>query len=404
MWDAIWINARLATMDGPGWGTIEDGALAVSDGIITYCGPSAALPKPPEQLAYQVHDVDRRWITPGLIDCHTHLVWGGDRAREFELRLEGATYEQISRAGGGIRSTVAATRAASEADLFNAAVPSLSSLMEEGVTTVEIKSGYGLDAENELKCLRVARRLGAVFPVTVKTSFLGAHAIPPEFDGDGDGYMTDVIERQLPEVFRAGLADAVDGFCEGIGFSHAQTERLFQAAQRYQLPIKLHAEQLSDLNGAALAARYGALSADHLEWLSQDGVEAMKASGTVAVLLPGSSYFLRETRMPPVAALRAAGVPIAIATNCNPGSSPLVSPILAMSLACTLFRLTPAEAMAGFTREAAKALGLGATHGVLQVGRVADFVGWDIGSPAELAYVMGHRPLSFVVYGGATRV
>jgi imidazolonepropionase len=216
--------------------------------------------------------------------------------------------------------------------------------------------------------------------------------------------MTDVIERQLPEVFRAGLADAVDGFCEGIGFSHAQTERLFKAAQHYQLPIKLHAEQLSDLNGAALAARYGALSADHLEWLSQDGVEAMKASGTVAVLLPGSSYFLRETRMPPVAALRAAGVPIAIATNCNPGSSPLVSPILAMSLACTLFRLTPAEAMAGFTREAAKALGLGATHGVLEVGRVADFVGWDIGSPAELAYVMGHRPLSFVVYGGATRV
>jgi imidazolonepropionase len=404
MWDAIWINARLATMDGPGWGIIEDGALAVSGGIITYCGPSAELPKPPAQLAYQVHDVDGRWITPGLIDCHTHLVWGGDRAREFELRLEGATYEQISRAGGGIRSTVAATRAASEADLFNAAVPRLSSLMEEGVTTVEIKSGYGLDVENEMKSLRVARRLGAVFPVTVKTSFLGAHAIPPEFDGDGDGYMTDVIERQLPEVFRAGLADAVDGFCEGIGFSHAQTERLFKAAQHYRLPIKLHAEQLSDLNGAALAARYGALSADHLEWLSQEGVEAMKASGTVAVLLPGSSYFLRETRMPPVAALRAAGVPIAIATNCNPGSSPLVSPILAMSLACTLFRLTPVEAMAGFTREDAKALGLGATHGVLAAGRVADFVGWDIGSPAELAYVMGHRPLSFVVYGGATRV
>ncbi len=403
MWDAIWINARLATMAGSGWGAVEGGALAVLDGAIAYCGPMSDLPKAPEQLARQVHDAEERWITPGLIDCHTHLVWGGDRAREFEMRLEGATYEQISRAGGGIRSTVAATRASSEGDLFHSAVARLSALMEEGVTTAEIKSGYGLDVDSEMKCLRVARRLGAVFPVTIKTTFLGAHAIPPEFDGDGDGYMTDVIERQLPAVFQANLADAVDAFCEGIGFSAAQTERLFKAAKAFGLPVKLHAEQLSDLGGAALAARYGALSADHLEWLSESGVAAMASAGTVAVLLPGAYYFLRETKLPPIAALRAAGVPIALATDCNPGSSPLLSPLLAMNMACTLFRLTPAEALAGFTREAAKALGMGATHGVLEVGRAADFVAWDVNSPAELAYVMGHRPLAFAVYGGATR-
>lgn len=404
MWDAIWINARLATMVGPGWGAVEDGAIAVADGLIAYCGPMAGLPQPAAQLARQTHDAEGRWITPGLVDCHTHLVWGGDRAREFEMRLEGATYEQISRAGGGIRSTVAATRAASEADLFHAAVNRLSALMAEGVTTVEIKSGYGLDVETETKCLRVARRLGAVFPVTVKTTFLGAHAVPPEFDGDADGYMTDVIERQLPAVVQGGLADAVDAFCEGIGFSPAQTERLFKAAKTFGLPVKLHAEQLSDLSGAALAATYGALSADHLEWLSDEGVAAMAKAGTVAVLLPGAFYFLRETKLPPIAALRAAGVPLALATDCNPGSSPLLSPLLAMNMACTLFRMTPAEALAGFTREGARALGLGDSHGALAVGKAADFVAWDIESPAELAYVMGPRQPAFVVYGGATRV
>ena len=412
MWDGIWINARLATMvgsgqsaaGGAGWGAIEDGAIGVSDGVITYCGPQSGLPKPPEQLAGQVHDAEDRWITPGLVDCHTHLVWGGDRAREFEMRLEGATYEQISRAGGGIRSTVAATRAASESDLFHAAAARLAALMAEGVTTVEIKSGYGLDVETEVKCLRVARRLGAVFPVTVRTTFLGAHAIPPEFDGNADGYMDDVIDRQLPAVIAGGLADAVDAFCEGIGFSPAQTERLFKAARAAGLPVKLHAEQLSDLSGAALAAKYGAMSADHLEWLSQDGIDAMAAAGTVAVLLPGAFYFLRETKLPPIAALRAAGVPLALATDCNPGSSPLTSPLLAMNMACTLFRMTPAEALAGFTREGARALGMAATHGVLETGKAADFVAWDIESPAELAYVMGHRPPAFVVHGGAARI
>jgi imidazolonepropionase len=404
MWDAIWINARLATMVGQGWGTVEEAAIGVADGLITYCGPMTGLPKPADQLARLVHDAEERWITPGLVDCHTHLVWGGDRAREFEMRLEGATYEQIARAGGGIRSTVAATRAASEADLFHAAATRLSALMAEGVTTVEIKSGYGLDVATESKCLRVARRLGAVFPVTVKTTFLGAHAVPPEFDGNADGYMTDVIERQLPAIVQENLADAVDAFCEGIGFSAAQTERLFDAAKAHGLPVKLHAEQLSDLNGAALAARYGALSADHLEWLSDAGVAAMAQAGTVAVLLPGAFYFLRETKLPPIAALRAAGVPLALATDCNPGSSPLLSPLLTMNMACTLFRMTPAEALAGFTREGARALGMGDTHGVLAVGKAADFVAWDIESPAELAYIMGARPTAFVVHGGSARI
>jgi imidazolonepropionase len=402
-WDDLWLNARIATMAGDGWGAIEDGVVAVAGGRLAQVSPRADLPRPPAALARRVHDARGCWITPGLVDCHTHLVYAGNRAREFELRLEGATYEEIARAGGGIRSTVAATRAAGEAALFEVSARRLQRLMAEGVTTVEIKSGYGLDLETEIKMLTVARSLGERLPVTVSTSFLGAHAVPVEFDGDAEGYLDLVIDTVLPAVAEAGLADAVDAFCEGIGFSAAQTDRLFQAARRLGLPVRLHAEQLSDLGGAGLAARHGALSADHLEWLSAEGIAAMAAAGTVAVLLPGAFYFLRETRLPPIADLRASGVPIAIATDCNPGSAPVTSPLLMLNMACTLFRLTPAEAVAGMTRHAAAALGLGASHGTLEAGKVADFVLWDVEEPAELAYAIGANPCATVVRGGKVR-
>ena len=333
-----------------------------------------------------------------MIDCHTHLVYGGHRADEFEQRLNGVSYEEIAKAGGGIASTVKATRAASETELFAQSKPRLRALLSEGVTTVEIKSGYGLALAHERKTLRVARQLAAECPVSVQTTFLGAHAVPPEFAGRSDAYVDEVL-RMLPVLHAEGLVDAVDAFCEGIGFSLAQTERVFQAAQGLGLRIKLHAEQLSDSGGAQLAARYNALSCDHLEWLSGEGVQAMAQAGTTAVLLPGAFYFLRETKLPPVSQLRSAGVRIAISTDCNPGSSPCTSLLLMMNMACTLFRLTPQEALAGVTRNAARALGF-SDRGVLAQGMRADFVLWDVRSPAELSYCFGSNPRLQTVFDG----
>ncbi len=400
--DAIWANARLATMVA-GYGAIEDGAIAVGDGRIAWVGARAALPPALRGARTREHDAGGRWITPGLIDCHTHLVYAGSRAGEFEQRLNGATYEEIARAGGGIRSTVAATRAASEAALLEASKPRLRALAAGGVTTVEIKSGYGLEAGAEAKMLRVARALGEALPVTVRTTFLGAHALPPEFEGRADAYIDEVCERMLPAIARTGLADAVDAFCDRIGFTREQTTRVFEAARRLGLPVKLHAEQLSNQGGAQLAAQYGALSADHLEHADEADAAAMARAGTVAVLLPGAFYFLRETKLPPVELFRRHGVALAVATDCNPGSSPMTSLLLALNMACTLFRLTPEEALAGATRVAARALGLEREAGTLEAGKVADFVLWDVERPAELAYGIGANPCHAVVNRGRAR-
>jgi len=396
--DRIWRNARLATLspDRPGLGVVEDGLIACQDGVIAYAGSSADAP---EMVAGQATDVGGRWITPGLIDCHTHLVYGGDRAHEFEIRLAGASYEEVARAGGGIVSTMQATRAASEAELVAGALPRLDALIAEGVTTVEIKSGYGLKLEHEAKQLRAARALGTQREISVVTTFLGAHAVPPEFAGNPDFYIENVTEVMIPAIARDSLADAVDAFCEGIGFTAEQTRRVFEAAKAHDLPVKLHAEQLSNLHGAALAAEFGALSADHLEYLDADGVAAMARAGTVAVLLPGAFYFTRETRLPPLAELRAAGVPIALATDCNPGSAPLTSPLLAMNMAATLFRMTVDECIAGFTREAARALGRD-NIGTLETGKSCDLAIWDIERPAELVYRMGLNPLQARIWRG----
>ncbi|MDH3316462.1 MAG: imidazolonepropionase [Gammaproteobacteria bacterium] len=401
-WDALWIDARLATLrsgEGPPYGAIEDGALAVRGEHIAWVGERSALPAaaPDDQ---RVHSAGGRWMTPGLVDCHTHLIYAGDRAREFEMRLQGASYEDIARQGGGILSTVKATRAVKQAALVDAARARLQALMSEGVTTLEIKSGYGLDLDTELRMLRAARRLGDIEPVTVVTTFLGAHALPPEYQGRADDYIDFVCEEVMPAAAEAKLVDAVDAFCESIGFSPAQIERIFQAARGLNLPIKLHAEQLSDLGGAGLAARRGALSADHLEYVSEASVKAMKTSGTVAVLLPGAFYFLRQTRVPPVELFRRHRVPMAIATDSNPGSSPVCSLLLMINMACTLFRLTPEEALAGVTRNAAKALGLERSVGTLEIGKRADFVLWDVDHPAELAYRFGFNPCHAVVRGG----
>ncbi|MDX1423597.1 MAG: imidazolonepropionase [Kiloniellales bacterium] len=397
--DRLWINGRLASLR-PGaddYGAIAPGALAAAEGRIAWVGPMAELPdlEPRETV-----DLDGRWVTPGLIDCHTHLVYAGDRAGEFEQRLLGASYAEIARAGGGIVSTVRATRAASEADLVAQSRPRLDALMAEGVTTVEIKSGYGLDAENEVKMLRAARALGTDAPVTVVTTFLGAHALPPEAGDDKEGYIDEVCLSQLPAVYAEGLADAVDGFCETIAFTPDQIRRLFEAARALGLPVKLHAEQLSDQKGAALAAEFGALSADHLEYLDEAGAAAMAAAGTVAVLLPGAFYFLRDTEVPPIEAMRRHGLAMAVATDCNPGSSPLTSPLLAMNMAATLFRLTPEEALAGTTRNAARALGLAGETGTLEAGKCCDLAIWDIERPAELVYRMGFNPLHARVWRG----
>ncbi|HJV50665.1 MAG TPA: imidazolonepropionase [Noviherbaspirillum sp.] len=399
LWDALWVNVHLATMASPGsYGEIRDGAIAVRDGRITWLGPRNALPA--GYRAAVMHEGEGAWITPGLIDCHTHIVYAGNRSDEFEARLNGASYEEIARRGGGIMSTVRATRAASEQELFDASLPRVMNLLSEGVTTLEIKSGYGLDMATERKMLRVARRIGKSLPVRVRTTFLGAHALPPEYAGRADSYIDAVCKEMLPALAAEGLVDAVDAFCEKIGFSAAQTERVFQAARALGLPVKLHAEQLSDQNGAALTARYRGLSADHLEYLSPEGIDAMAAADTAAVLLPGAFYFLRETKMPPIQALRAARVPIAISTDCNPGTSPMTSLLLAMNMACTLFRLTPQEALAGATINAAKALGMENEVGSLAAGKAADFVLWSIERPGDLAYAIGGNPCRRIVHQG----
>ena len=402
MWDALWLDAHLATLraDRDGCGELRDGAIGVEQGRIAWVGARSALPGEARSLAREVHEAGGAWITPGLIDCHTHLVYGGNRAREFELRLQGASYEEIARAGGGIAATVRATREASDHELTVAASRRLAQWLAEGVTTIEIKSGYGLDPATELRLLRVARELGSDAPVTVRTTFLGAHALPPEFAGKADAYVDCVCEEMLPAVAREGLADAVDAFCEGIAFSPQQTARVFEAAAKHGLPVKLHADQLSDLGGAELAARYAALSADHLEYASEAGVAALAAAGTVAVLLPGAFYFLRESQLPPVEAMRTFRVPIAVATDHNPGSSPLTSILLALNLACTLFRLSPAESLAGVTRNAARALGMQSTHGTLEAGKQADFAFWRVDAPAQLSYAIGANPCERVVRGG----
>ena len=397
--DRIWHNARLATMhrDMPDLGVVEDGLIAARDGRIVFAGARADFPSAAD--AVERTDCEGRWITPGLIDCHTHLVYGGNRAHEFELRLKGASYEEIARAGGGIVSTVAATRHASEADLVASALPRLDALIGEGVTTIEIKSGYGLDTDTEMRQLKAARNLGRSRPVTIRTSFLGAHALPPE-EGDKDRYIDLVCQKMLPAVAQTGLADAVDAFMEGIAFSRAQTARVFAAARARGLPVKLHADQLSNLGGAALAAEFSALSADHLEHTDEAGVAAMARAGTVAVLLPGAFYFIRETQKPPVELLRAHGVSMALATDCNPGSSPLTSLLLAMNMGATLFRMTVAECLLGVTREGARALGVLAETGTLEAGKWCDLAIWDIERPAELVYRIGFNPLHKRVWRG----
>ena len=388
----IWRNARLATLSPalPGMGLVEHGAVAVENGRIVYVGPEAEMPV---LAGAETIDCEGRWITPGLVDCHTHLVHAGDRAGEFEMRLAGATYEEIARAGGGIVSSVKALRAAGEDELVAQSLPRLDALLAEGVTTIEIKSGYGLDLENEKKSLRAARRLGKERPVTVRTSFLGAHALPPEAAGDKQAYIDLVANVMLPAIAGEGLADAVDGFCEGIAFSPEQIARVFDAAKAAGLPVKLHADQLSNLHGAELAASYGALSADHLEYADEAGAVAMAKAGTVAVILPGAFYFIRETKKPPVDLFRRHGVRMALATDNNPGTSPLTSLLLTMNMAATLFGMTVEECLAGVTREAAHALGLGGETGTLEAGKWADLAVWDIERPAELVYRMGFNPL-----------
>ncbi len=402
MWDTLWVDVNLATMvdGGEPYGAVRDGAVGISAGRLAFVGPRAGLPGAPQSLAQDVRSGRGRWVSPGLIDCHTHLVYGGNRAHEFEQRLAGASYEEIATAGGGILSTVMATREATEARLLDSALARLDRLLAEGVTTIEIKSGYGLDLPTELKMLTVARRLAKERPVSVRTTLLGAHAVPPEFVGRPDDYIDLVCREVIPAAAKAGLADAVDAFCERIGFTPEQTARVFDAAAVHDLPVKLHAEQLSDQGGAQLAARYGALSADHLEYVSSEGVEAMAQSGTVAVLLPGAFYVLKETRKPPIDAFRRLGVPMAVSTDCNPGSSPVTSLLLMVNMACVLFGLTVEEALAGVTRNAARALGLSRSRGTLEVGKVADLAVWNIESPADLAYAVGANPLYEVVHAG----
>lgn len=397
--DAIWINANLATMtdNGEPYGAVLNGVLAIRDGYIVYAGPREHLPQF-DALATPVYDVQGQWILPGLIDCHTHLVYAGSRANEFEMRLNGATYQQIAAAGGGIAATVNATRQASHEELFVLAKNRLNALLQQGVTTVEIKSGYGLDAENERKLLEVADELDQHHPVSICKTFLGAHALPPEYRDNADGYI-ELVCQMLPELAARGLVDAVDVFCEGIGFSVAQSRKVFETAKSQGLPVKAHAEQLSNLGGTALVASFDGLSADHIEFLDEAGVAAMAKAGTVAVLLPGAFYFLRETQLPPIGLLRQYQVPMAIATDLNPGTSPFCSLPLMLNMACTLFRLTPEEALLGVTLHAAKALGLN-DRGTLAAGQRADFGCYRIDRPAELCYQFGVNPLQQLVIGG----
>lgn len=398
--DTIWLNARITTLasGAPGLGIIEQGAIAAKDGRIAWVGPMAELPA--SLAPRETVDLEGRWVTPGLIDCHTHLVYGGDRAREFEMRLAGASYEEIARAGGGIISSVRATRAASEAELTTSALRRLDALLAEGVTTIEIKSGYGLDLESEIRMLRVARQLADYRRVAIATTCLSAHALPPEFASDRAGYLKLVTDEILPAMAAEGLADAVDGFVEGIAFSPAEMAPVLDKAKSLGLPVKLHADQLSNLHGARLAAERGALSADHLEYTDEDGAAAMAKSGSVAVLLPGAFYVLRETQLPPVAAFRRHGVPMAVATDSNPGTSPITSLLTTMNMAATLFRLTVDECIAGVTREAARALGRLGETGTIEAGKSCDLALWDIERPAELVYRIGFNPLHQRIWRG----
>ena len=403
-WDAVWFNARIGTMTAADDNTtIESGAVGVRDGHIAWVGATDSLPAEALSTCREQRDCGGQLVTPGLVDCHTHLIYGGNRAQEFELRLKGASYEEIARAGGGINATVQATRRATDDELYEQALPRLECLMNDGVTTVEIKSGYGLNIESELKMLRVAQRLRQDLPVNIKATFLGAHAVPPEYAGRADDYIDLVCREMLPQVVAEGLADAVDAFCEGIGFTPAQVERVFIAAREHGLDIKCHAEQLSNLQGAVMAARCGALSVDHLEYLQDRDVQKIAQAGSTAVLLPGAFYFLRESKCPPISALRLHNVPMALATDSNPGSSPVLSLTLMLNMACTLFGLTPREALAGVTRNGARALGLEQQLGTLEVGKRADLVLWNVSDPAELSYVIGDRPCKAVMYKGQNR-
>lgn len=393
----LWQHCHVATMANGKYSIIEDAAMVTAGSLIEWVGPRSQAPTADYA---QVHDLQGAWVTPGLIDCHTHAVFGGNRSGEFEQRLEGVSYAEIAAKGGGIASTVRATRAASEDELFLSAEKRLRSLLRDGVTTVEIKSGYGLDLANERKMLRVARRLGDALPVSVRATCLAAHALPPEYKDRADDYIEHICTQMLPALAAEGLVDAVDAFCEYLAFSPEQVERVFKVAQQLGLPVKLHAEQLSSLHGSSLAARYQALSADHLEFMTEEDAIAMAAAGTVAVLLPGAFYFLRETQLPPMETLRKHGVKIAIASDLNPGTSPALSVRLMLNMACTLFRMTPEEALAGATQHAATALGLGDTHGSLEVGKVADFVAWQIDRPADLAYWLGGELDKLVVRHG----
>lgn len=401
-WDALWTNVNLATMneDLESYGVIENGAIAVAGSNIAWIGKTSEIPKPSALSAKKVYDCEGKWLTPGLIDCHTHLVFGGNRAQEFEQRLNGVSYEAIAKAGGGIRSTVTATRKATTEELTGYAERRLRSLQREGVTMVEIKSGYGLDVDTELTMLRAARALEQRHPVDIKTTFLGAHTIPEDYESRRGDYVNQVCDHMLPAAVNENLVDAVDVFCESIGFTPAETAKIFSTAHKLGLPVKVHADQLSDTGGAKLAAQYNALSADHIEYASEDSVKAMAEQGTVAVLLPGAFYFLRETQLPPIEQLREHKVPMAIATDANPGSSPTQSLLLMMNMACTLFRLAPVEALAGVTRNAAKALGVAQERGTLELGKRADFALWDIEDIAELSYWIGANYCVGVVKDG----
>tara|TARA_B110000503_G_scaffold86569_1_gene131722 strand:+ start:3163 stop:4404 length:1242 start_codon:yes stop_codon:yes gene_type:complete len=406
--DIVYVGFHAATMDSTmvftrdstsDYGIIMDAAMAVKDGHVSWIGPASELPSHTSAMANLVN-LGGGWVTPGLVDCHTHIVFGGDRSTEYEMRLQGASYQDIAKAGGGIISTVSDTRKASSEELLISAKKRLQALMNDGVTCVEVKSGYGLDLATEEKMLRVARSLGEQFPVTLRTTCLAAHALPPEYQGQADAYIDLVCDQIIPSIAKAGLADAVDGFCEGIAFSVAQIERVFKAAQAHNLPVKLHAEQLSSLGGSGLAARYNALSSDHLEYLTDDDAKAMAIAGTAAVILPGAFFCLKETKFPPIQRLRELGVPMAIGSDCNPGSAPVLSLRLMMSMACTLFGFTPLEALQGTTCHGAQALGLGQSHGKLKVGYVADFVCWDIQKPAELSYWLGGQLMTHRAVAG----
>jgi len=403
-WDRLLLDCRLATLcdTGTAYGMIERAALAWKNGVIAFAGPQSQLPGEPDALAASVESAGNAWVTPGLIDCHTHLVFAGNRAEEFELRLNGASYEEIARAGGGIVSTVSKTRAASDEDLLAQSLRRARALVADGATTIEIKSGYGLDLDSEIKMLRTARRIGDELGITVRTTFLGAHAVPPEFAGRQSDYVDEVCIHLLPAIANEGLADAVDAFCETIAFTPSETRRVFETARALGLPVKLHADQLSDSGGAALAAEFAGLSADHLEYTNEAGVQAMAAAGTVAVMLPAAFYTLRETRLPPLDWFRAHGVPLAVATDVNPGTSPVLSLRQAMNMACTLFRMTPEEALRGATIHAARALGL-ADRGTLEAGKRADFVVWDIEHPAELCYWIGGTLVQRICVAGRWR-